>query len=121
MTAIWNDRTMIASEDLDVLARLTAARFSDRAQEARRLQQLDELNGAVAALSRNLAALSRHAISECRGSHSRWDVTEDSRAFYDALSAYGTLVRDLAEEYRSLSRGTADAPATARHKKLSIV
>jgi hypothetical protein len=122
VTDSWKDRTTIASPDLDVLARLTAARFADRAQEARRLAQLDDVNGAVAALSRSLAALGRHAISECRGSHSKWDVMEDSRAFYEALSTYATLVRELADEYRSLSADTAVASSeSGRRRNLSII
>jgi hypothetical protein len=119
------DRTTIASPDLEVLARLTAARFADRAQEERRLEQIDELNGAVGALSRSLAALSRHTISECRGSHSKWDVTEDSRAFYAALSAYATLVRKLAAEYGSPAADAADAAdagtAKRQRRNLSII
>lgn len=122
VTNSWNERATIASSDLDVLARLTAARFSDRAQEARRLERLDELNNALGALSRSLAALGRHTISECRGSHSKWDVTEDNRAFYEALSRYAALVRDLADEYRSLTTEAVDAtsPASSR-RSLSII
>ena len=122
MTDSGKDRTTIASPDLEVLARLTAARFADRAQEEHRLEQIDELNGAVGALSRSLAALSRHTISECRGSHSKWDVTEDTRAFYTALSAYATLVRKLAAEYGSPAADAADAGATkSRRRNLSII
>ncbi len=122
MTDSGKDRTTIASPDLDVLARLTAARFAARAQEARRLEQIDELNSAVAALSRSLASLSRHTISECRGSHSKWDVTEDSRAFYAALSAYATLVRTIAAEYGSPAADAADAGTAKRQRRnLSII
>jgi len=114
--------TTIASSDLDVLASLTAARLADREQEARRLAQLDELNGAMSTLSRSLAALGRHSLSECRGSHSRWDVTEDTRAFYDALSTYAALVRTVATEYRELAAGpTRAVVASSRRRNLSIL
>jgi len=114
--------TTIASSDLDVLANLTAARFADREQEARRLAQLDELNGAMGTLSRSLAALGRHSLSECRGSHSRWDVTEDTRAFSDALCTYAALVRTVATEYRELAAGpTRGVVASGRRRNLSIL
>lgn len=113
---------MIASSDLDVLANLTAARFPDREQEARRLVQLDQLNSALSALSRSLAALGRHSLSECRGTHSRWDVTEDTRAFYDALCTYAALVRTVAAEYRELSASPTTAASTStRRRNLSIL
>lgn len=117
-----NELTTITASDLDVLAHLTAARFADREQEARRLAQLDEVNGALNALSRTLATLGRHSLSECRGSHSRWDVTEDARAFYHALSTYAALVRTLAAEHRELAAGsTAAVSATGRRRSLSIL
>lgn len=122
VTDYQEERITLASSDLDVLARLTAARFEDRGQEARRLTQLDELNGAMSTLSRALAALGRHSISECRGSHSKWDVTEDTRAFYNALSTYATLVRSVAAEYRGLSGEPAAAiGAGVRRRSLSIL
>jgi hypothetical protein len=122
VTDSWTERATIASSDLDVLARLTAARFADCAQETRRLERLEALNGALGALSRSLAALGRHTISECRGSHSKWDVTEDNRAFYEALATYAALVRDLAAEYRSLSPDTVDATSVAGGRRsLSII
>ncbi|HJR67852.1 MAG TPA: hypothetical protein VJ802_15585 [Gemmatimonadaceae bacterium] len=118
----WEELTTIASSDLDVLAHLTAARFPDRDQEARRLAQLDALNGAMSSLSRTLAALGRHSLSECRGSHSRWDVTEDTRAFYNALCSYAALVRTMANEYRELLAEPAPpVNATARRRNLSIL
>jgi hypothetical protein len=114
--------TTIASSDLDVLASLTAARFADREQEARRLAQLDELNAAMNALSRSLAALGRHSLSECRGSHSRWDVTEDTRAFYHDVCTYAALVRTVATEYRERAAGsTTAASASSRRRNLSIL
>jgi hypothetical protein len=122
VTDYREDRITLASSDLDVLARLTAARFDDRGQEAHRLAQLDELNGAMSAVSRALAALGRHSISECRGSHSKWDVTEDTRAFYDALCTYASLVRAVAGEYRALSAEPAEAiGAGVRRRNLSVL
>jgi len=97
-------------------------RRPDLGQEARRLAQLDELNGAMSAVSRALAALGRHSISECRGSHSKWDVTEDTRAFYGALRTYASLVRTVAGEYRALSAEPAEAiGAGVRRRNLSIL
>ena len=123
MAESWEQRATIAPADLDVLARVTAARFSDAAEEARRLQWLDELNSASATLSRAVSTLSRHAISECRGSHSKWDVTEDSRAFYDALARYAALVRDVAAEYQRLSPAPAEASSVVpeRRRNLSLL
>lgn len=123
MAESWEQRATIAPADLDVLARLTAARFTDAAQEARRLERLDELNSASASLSRSLATLSRHTISECRGSHSKWDLTEDSRAFYDALARYAALVRDVAAEYQRLSPQPADSTSVVpeRRRNLSLI
>lgn len=123
MTESWEQRATIAPADLDVLARLTAARFTDAAEEARRLQRLDELNSASATLSRAVSTLNRHAISECRGSHSNWDVTEDSRAFYDALARYAMLVRDVATEYQRLSPASAESSSIVpeRRRNLSLL
>ena len=122
MTDFREERTTLASSDLDVLARLTTARFDDRGQEARRLAQLDELNSALSALSRSLAALGRHSISECRGTHSKWDVTEDTRAFYEALSTYATLVRKVAAEYGASSEDPAETISSGgRRRNLSIL
>ena len=117
MTESWEQRATIAPADLDVLARLTAARFTDAAQEARRLQWLDELNSASACLSRAVATLSRHAISESRGSHSKWDMMEDSRVFYDALARYATLVRDAADEYQRLSSASAESRGVPERRR----
>ena len=122
MNTSREELTTIASSDLDVLANLTAARFADREQEARRLAQLDALNSAMSTLSRSLAALGRHSLSECRGSHSRWDVTEDTRAFYDALCTYAALVRTVATEHRELAAGpTRGVAASPRRRNLSIL
>ena len=120
MTQSWEERATIAPADLDVLARLTAARFTDAAQEARRLEWLDELNSASASLSRAVATLNRHAISECRGSHSKWDMTEDSRVFFDALAKYATLVRDVAAEYHQLSPMTAEPNGAVRERRRNL-
>ena len=120
MTESWEQRATIAPADLDVLARLTAARFTDAAQEARRLEWLDELNNASACLSRAAATLNRHAISECRGSHSKWDMTEDSRVFFDALARYATLVRDAAAEYHQLSPMTAEPSGAVRERRRNL-
>jgi hypothetical protein len=123
VTKTWNEDAIITSHDLDVLARLMAARFADRVQEQRRLERLDEVNHAAATLSRSLADMNRHALSECRGSHSKWDVGEDSRAFYHSLSAYATLVRELAIEYRTLSAEAVAVPADGglRRRNLTVV
>lgn len=120
MTESWEQRATIAPADLDVLARLTAARFTDAAQEARRLQWLDELNNASASLSRAVTTLSRHTISECRGSHSRWDVKEDSRVFFDALARYATLVRDVAAEYERLSPAPAEPGGVVPERRRNL-
>jgi hypothetical protein len=120
VTQSWEQRATVAPADLDILARLTAARFIDAAQEARRLQWLDELNGASASLSRALATLNRHAISECRGSHSKWDMAEDSRVFYDALARYATLVRDVAAEYHQLAPMSAEPNGAVRERRRNL-
>ena len=117
MTESWQERATIAPADLDVLARVTAARFTDVAEEARRLEWLDELNSASSSLSRAVATLSRHAISECRGSHSKWDMTEDSRAFYDALSRFATLVRNVAAEYQRLSPAASESSVVPERRR----
>jgi hypothetical protein len=123
VTESWEQRATIAPADLDVLARVTAARFTDGAQEARRLQLLDELNSASASLSRAVATLSRHAISECRGSHCKWDMTEDTHVFYDALARYATLVRDVAAEYERLSPASVESSSVVpeRRRNLSLL
>lgn len=126
MTKTWDEDVIIASADLDVVARLTAARFAEREQEVQRLSRVDELNTSASALSRALAAMNRHALSECRGSHSKWDVGEDCRAFHEALSAYAAVVHGIAEDYRGLAADTV-APEQqqqqppARRRNLTIV
>jgi hypothetical protein len=120
VTHSWEQRATIAPADLDVLARLTAARFTDAAQEACRLAWLDEVNSASASLSRALTTLSRHAISECRGSHSKWDMTEDSRAFYEALARYAKLVRDVAAEYQRLSPASSESSGGVPERRRNL-
>lgn len=126
MTKTWDEDVIIASADLDVVARLTAARFEEREQEIQRLSRIEELNTSASALSRALAEMNRHALSECRGSHSKWDVGADGRAFHEALRAYAAVVHGIAEDYRGLATAASaqaeqqQKPA-ARRRNLTIV
>ncbi len=106
--------------ECEVLALLASARLRDPVAERRRSALLDEINRAGRAAARRLDVYTRHAVVESHGSHARWNLAGDARAFFDALAAYATLVHRANQELAALvdddagTRG-ADAPrATLR-------
>lgn len=78
------------------------ARCPSRAGEARRLARMRELLTQSQELNRLLAAHTHRALVHCQGSHGIGDVAADAELLFDALAAYGELIRDTANMYRAL-------------------
>jgi hypothetical protein len=97
----------ISRADLELLAALSAARFADPTAEGERARLVIGAHAAGQALATQLALGSRHAISESRGSHSRWDVDADLLAAFDALVAYAAELRRVAARYGTPGGGSA--------------
>lgn len=87
---------VIAPADLASVAELAAARLADPVAERERLTLLEGVFRAGAALYHALSQYSLHALSESRGSHSRWDLSTDAMMLQDALCAYAEAVRRAA-------------------------
>ena len=63
---------------------------------------VDELLRATSHLSRALAGLARHGLSESRGTHSAWDVAADAEQVFEALVRYESLIYGIGSEYELL-------------------
>ena len=98
MVGIGADATLARSA-LDLTALLASIRFEDRRLEERRLVCLEQVHHAAHETHTKLGAYTRHAISECRGSLSAWDVEQDATSFYIALANYCAAVRRVADEF----------------------
>ena len=61
-----------------------------------------ELLRATSHLSRVLADLARHGLSDSRGTHSAWDVGGDADRVFEALVRYEALVHGIGSEYELL-------------------
>ena len=105
----------LARLDCELLAVLTSTRLRDPIAEQRRTALLDGVHRAAREAARRLEEYSRHAVTECHGSRSRWNVAADARAFYDALAAYAALARWTAEELAGLAAEDAGARAGDDH------
>ena len=100
-------------DDLETASEAVMLRFPLRQAETRRLQRMSELLEAGSELGRVLTRHTQHALVHCRGSHGTGDLVADAHALYDALTTYAALVRDVADEYRSVIRDPATPPVEA--------
>lgn len=98
---------VVARERLHALAALAAARL-DGAHEQRRLRSLDEAHVAGRRASRLLGEFTRHSVTECRGSHSTWDVCGDADAVFDALREYAQALDRVARAFPHVTRRPCD-------------
>src|SRR3954452_13511189 len=89
-------------QDFTVVAEAVMVRFPLRAGETRRLTRIRELLAQAQELNRLLSTHTHRALVHCQGSHGIGDVAADSHALFDALAAYGVLIRDIADTYRAL-------------------
>ena len=84
-----DERSTIARHDLRIAAVVVSVRLGEPLAEQQRLTLVDELIRVESSLGRELAEHARHALSESRGTHSKWDVVADAEAVYAALERYG--------------------------------
>ncbi len=108
MNTTGEPSVIVEHDDLQVVAEAMMLRLQLRSTEARRIARMRELLAAATELSRALSSHTHHALVHCQGSHGTWDLERDTAALFDALSAYGALVHDVALEYRPIARGSVD-------------
>lgn len=94
--------TSISRENLQIVAEMVEMRLPLRAPEQRRVARAREVLAAEAELARAVSAHTQHALISCQGSHGAANLAADTAALYAALSSYATIIRDVADEYRSL-------------------
>ena len=98
---------VIEHDDMQVVAEAMMLRLQLRGSEARRIERMRQLLTTASDLCRALSAHTHHALVNCQGSHGTWDLERDTRELHDAFAAYGSLVRDIAREYRAVAREAA--------------
>jgi hypothetical protein len=91
-----------ARADSEVIAAATAARLEDPRAEAERVALVREVIHAATDLHAGLRTQTLHALAHYRGSHSAWDVREESRSVYTALDRYSATMRRAAARLRPL-------------------
>lgn len=94
--------TVISREDLQIVAEMVEMRLPLRAPEQRRVARAREVLAAEAELARAVSAHTQHALISCQGSHGAANLAEDTAALYAALVGYAAIVREVADEYRTL-------------------
>ena len=97
------DRIAIEHSDLRIAAVVISGRFREASAEQQRLTLVEELLRLESNLGRALAEHARHALSESRGSHSKWDVAADSEQVFAALQSYAVALQRIASKYRTLA------------------
>lgn len=110
MTVPMQANATISREDLDTLAQVALLRLPLRHAEARRLDRMHTVLVAAGELCRTMSAQTHCALVNCRGTHGAGSLPHETEAFFEALTKYAQLVRDVAGEYRGL---TLDAPPPA--------
>jgi hypothetical protein len=101
--------TTISREDLRIVAAVVEMRLPLRAPEQRRVARARQVLAAEAELGRAVTVHTQHALISCQGSHGAANLPEDTAALYAALASYATIIRDVADEYRSLVHAS-DSP-----------
>lgn len=94
--------TVVSREDLQIVAEVVEMRLPLRAPEQRRVARARQVLAAEAELARAVSAHTQHALISCQGSHGAANIAEDTAALYAALASYAAVVREVADEYRSL-------------------
>lgn len=84
--------------DFRIAAAAMSLRLDDPSAEERRLSLVAELLRAQGLLGQAFAAHLRHSLSECRGTHSRWDIQDDAERLWLALEDFESSVRQTARE-----------------------
>lgn len=100
---------LISREDLQIVAELVEMRLPLRGPEQRRVQRARDVLAAEAELARAITAHTQHALISCQGSHGAADLARDTATLCAALAHYAAIVREVADEYRSLVQA-GDAP-----------
>lgn len=93
--------------DLRIAAAAMSLRLDDPIAEERRLSLVAELLRAQGSLGQAFAAHLRHSLSECRGTHSRWDVQDDAERLWEAMTHFESSVRQTAGELGKLIRAAS--------------
>lgn len=101
--------TAISREDLQIVAEIVEMRLPLRAPEQRRVARARQVLAAEAELARAISAHTQHALISCQGSHGAANLAQDTAALYAALAGYAAIIREVADEYRSLVNAS-DAP-----------
>jgi len=96
--------SVISREDLQIVAEMVEMRLPLRAPEQRRVQRAREVLAAEAELARAISVHTQHALISCQGSHGAANLAEDTASLYAALAQYAAIIRDVADEYRSLAQ-----------------
>lgn len=94
--------SVISREDLQIVAEMVEMRLPLRAPEQRRVQRAREVLAAEAELARAVTLHTQHALISCQGSHGAANLAQDTASLYAALAHYGAIIREVADEYRSL-------------------
>lgn len=105
----------ISCEDLQIVAEMVVMRLPLRAPEQRRVARVRELLAAQAEFGRAISAHTQHALINCQGSHGAANLADDTTALYQALASYAALLREVAQEYRTLARQGEPQLPIARH------
>jgi len=101
--------TVISREDLQIVAEMVEMRLPLRAPEQRRVARARQVLAAEAELARAVSAHTQHALISCQGSHGAANIPDDTAALYAALVNYAAVIRDVADEYRTLANAS-DVP-----------
>ena len=94
--------SVISREDLQIVAEMVEMRLPLRSPEQRRVQRAREVLAAEAELARAIALHTQHALISCQGSHGAANLADDTASLYAALAQYAAVIREVADEYRSL-------------------
>ena len=97
----------ISREDLQIVAEMVEMRLPLRTPEQRRVQRARDVLAAEAELARAISAHTQHALISCQGSHGAANLAQDTAVLYVALAIYAAIVREVADEYRSLVHASA--------------
>jgi hypothetical protein len=98
--------SVISREDLRIVAEMVEMRLPLRAPEQRRVQRAREVLAAEAELARAISVHTQHALISCQGSHGAANLADDTASLHASLAHFAAVIRDVADEYRSLVRAS---------------
>ncbi|AHG89399.1 hypothetical protein J421_1862 [Gemmatirosa kalamazoonensis] len=118
------DSVTIRHDDLATLAQVALLRLPLRAAESERAARYRTLVAAATELARVLNSHIHCTLVNCQGSHGVGDLSAEADELFVALERYGTLVRQVAAEYRRFGQPTVPvdliAPATGTPSLLQV-